>query len=59
MLVARLPAVGAPSELLKGFPALEGKRAIGGKPTAFLCKRGACEAPTSDPAVLRRALAAF
>lgn len=59
VLVARLPAAGAPDALLKDFPALEGKRAIGDKPTAFLCKRGACEAPTSDPAALRRALAAF
>ncbi len=59
VVVARLPAAGAPGELLKEFPALEGKRAIGDKPTAFLCKRGACEAPTSDPAALRRALATF
>ena len=53
VLVARVPAAGAPEALIKGFPALEGKKAIGDKPTAFLCKRGACEAPTSDPAVLR------
>jgi uncharacterized protein len=59
VLVARVPAAGAPEALIKGFPALEGKKAIGGKPTAFLCKRGACEAPTGDPAALRRALAAF
>lgn len=59
VLVARLPAAGAPDALLKEFPALEGKRALGEKPTAFLCKRGACEAPTSDPAALRRALSAF
>jgi hypothetical protein len=59
VLVARVPAAGAPEALIKGFPALEGKKAIGERPTAFLCKRGACEAPTSDPAALRRALAAF
>jgi hypothetical protein len=59
VLVARVPAAGAPEALIKGFPALEGKKAIGDKPTAFVCKRGACEAPTSDPAALRRALAAF
>jgi hypothetical protein len=59
VLVARVPAAGAPGALIKGFPALEGKKAIGDVPTAFLCKRGACEAPTGDPAVLRRALAAF
>ncbi|MEP7126012.1 MAG: thioredoxin domain-containing protein [Byssovorax sp.] len=59
VLVARVPAAGAPEALIRGFPALEGKKAIGDKPTAFLCKRGACEAPTSDPAALRRALAAF
>jgi hypothetical protein len=59
VLVARVPEAGAPEALIKGFPALEGKKAIGDKPTAFLCKRGACEAPTSDPAALRRALGAF
>jgi hypothetical protein len=57
--VARVPAAGLPEALIKGFPALEGKKAIGEKPTAFVCKRGACEAPTSDPAALRKALAAF
>jgi hypothetical protein len=59
VLVARVPASGLPEALIKGFPALEGKKAIGEKPTAFVCKRGACEAPTSDPAALRKALAAF
>ena len=57
--VIRRESSRGPEALIKGFPALEGKKAIGEKPTAFVCKRGACEAPTSDPAALRRALAAF
>jgi len=32
-------------------PWLEGKRALGGKATAYVCERGRCELPTSDPAV--------
>ncbi|MCB9751941.1 MAG: thioredoxin domain-containing protein [Myxococcales bacterium] len=44
-------------ENLSLVPALEGKRALGGEPTAYVCERGRCELPTSDPAVLRRQLA--
>jgi hypothetical protein len=58
VLVVLLPAAGAPPELARDFPALAGKIALSGKPTAFVCERGACEAPTGDPGVLRRQLAA-
>jgi len=37
-------------------PLLEEKATIGGAPTAFVCERGRCELPTSDPEVLRRQL---
>jgi uncharacterized protein YyaL (SSP411 family) len=37
-------------------PLLEDKRARGGKPTAYVCERGACELPTSDPQVLAKQL---
>ena len=30
-------------------PLLEGKKAMGGLSTAFVCEKGLCEAPTSDP----------
>ncbi|MEX2304397.1 MAG: thioredoxin domain-containing protein, partial [Bryobacterales bacterium] len=33
-------------------PLLKDKRAIGGRPTAYVCERRICELPTSDPAVL-------
>jgi hypothetical protein len=33
-------------------PLLEGKRAIGGRPTVYVCEQRICELPTSDPAVL-------
>jgi uncharacterized protein YyaL (SSP411 family) len=29
---------------------IEGKTALGGKPTAYVCERGACQLPTHDPA---------
>jgi uncharacterized protein YyaL (SSP411 family) len=53
-LPVRLPAAGFEGP---GFPALAGKRALKGKPTAFVCERGSCQAPTSDPAKLRQQLA--
>ncbi len=37
-------------------PLLEGKSAIRGKPTAFVCEHYACQAPTNDPQVLAKAL---
>ena len=39
------------------MPMLEGKLAIGGKATAFVCEKGHCELPTSAPEVLRKQLA--
>ena len=35
-------------------PWLEGKRAIQGKPTAYVCERGRCELPTSSPSVFAK-----
>ena len=37
------------SELKQHIPLLDGKLAIKGKATAFVCERGRCELPTSDP----------
>ena len=37
-------------------PWLEGKKAIGGKATAYVCERGRCELPTSRPAAFARQL---
>jgi hypothetical protein len=35
-------------------PWLEGKRAIRGQPTAYVCERGRCELPTSKPSVFAK-----
>jgi uncharacterized protein YyaL (SSP411 family) len=35
-------------------PWLEGKRAIGGKSTAYVCERGRCDLPTPNPAVFQK-----
>ena len=50
-----IPATGLEGDR---YPALEGKRALKDKPTAFVCERGSCQAPTSDPAKLRKQLEA-
>jgi uncharacterized protein YyaL (SSP411 family) len=34
-------------------PLVEGKEAIGGRPTAYVCEQRRCELPTSDPEELR------
>jgi hypothetical protein len=39
------------------MPWLAEKRALDGRTTAYVCTHGACELPTSDPAVLARQLA--
>ncbi len=41
----------------KVIPLLEGKRAIGGKPTAYVCEQRVCELPTSDPAIFAKQIA--
>jgi uncharacterized protein len=38
-------------------PLLEGKTAIGGRPTAYLCRNFVCDMPTTNPSDLRRSLA--
>lgn len=38
------------------LPWLDGKLALAGRPTAFVCERGACKLPTSSPDELARQL---
>ena len=58
VFIARVGADGVSASDAARWPALAGKRAQAGIATAFLCTRGSCRAPTSDPAVLRTQLAA-
>ena len=53
-VVSQLPAAGAAADLLKLAPALEGKVAIGGQATAYVCEFGTCQAPTQDGAEMMR-----
>ena len=39
------------------IPLFEGKRAIDGRTTAYVCRKGVCKRPTSDPSELARQLA--
>jgi uncharacterized protein YyaL (SSP411 family) len=57
VLPVLLPGAGAPAELVRDFPALAGKNALHERPTAYVCRHGACDAPTDDPVALRRKLA--
>jgi uncharacterized protein YyaL (SSP411 family) len=43
--------------LAKVAPFVEGKVATGGKATAYVCERGACQLPTHDPSALAAQLA--
>lgn len=43
-------------ELARLVPGLEGKTALRGATTAFVCERGRCELPTSEPEVFARQL---
>ena len=38
------------------LPLLAGREAIGGKPTAYVCRNYACDLPVTDRAALRRQL---
>jgi uncharacterized protein YyaL (SSP411 family) len=39
-----------------GIPLLEGRGAVDGKPTAYVCRNYACELPVTDPGALARQL---
>ncbi|MBD0677038.1 hypothetical protein, partial [Streptomyces sp. CBMA156] len=49
-------AVGAPGEA--EVPLLADRPLVGGAPAAYVCRHFACDAPTTDPAVLAEKLGA-
>ncbi len=51
-LITSREAAGGP--LSKRVPWAKDKPTKGGKPTAYVCERGSCDLPTSDPAVFRK-----
>jgi uncharacterized protein len=44
------------ASLARVAPVVEGKVAVGGRPTAYVCERGACQAPATDAAALAERL---
>jgi uncharacterized protein YyaL (SSP411 family) len=55
--VFAIAAEGAKRDRLSELvPSLVGKSALGGRITAFVCERGRCQSPTSDPEVFERQL---
>jgi uncharacterized protein YyaL (SSP411 family) len=52
----RLVLAGAPATEGSAVPLLEGRDARGGRATAYLCERFACQAPVDDPDALRALL---
>ena len=55
----KVMALRAPSEdaeIEKKIPLLEGKKAIGGATTVYLCRNYTCDAPLTDPAAVKERL---
>ncbi|HVZ30976.1 MAG TPA: DUF255 domain-containing protein, partial [Polyangiaceae bacterium] len=53
-----LPSSARARELESALPTLDGKHDEGGRALAYVCERGTCQAPTSDPATFERELRA-
>ncbi len=57
-VVSQVPATGPDARLAEIAPALIGKTSRRGRPVAYVCDFGVCQAPTSDPVQLREQLLA-
>ncbi len=55
-VLTTVPAKGPSDKLQKLAPALEGKKAVAGQATAYVCEFGTCQAPTQDAAVMLKQL---
>ena len=55
--VPSLVMAGGVGEAARGIALMEGREALGGRATAYVCRNYACDVPTSDPAVLSAQLA--
>jgi uncharacterized protein len=53
-VLIRVPALGPPPELQELLPSTAHKTALAGFPTAYVCRFGSCQTPTTDPGVLRQ-----
>lgn len=58
VLPMQVPAAGPDANTLARQPVLQGKQQAGDKPTAFVCKKGSCNAPTSDPQEMLKQISA-
>ena len=56
VVMLQVPAAGPDDAASSVMPSTKGKTARDGKPTAYVCRFGACDAPTRDPEELRRQL---
>jgi uncharacterized protein len=55
--VVPVPAAGVEPDVAREFPLLAGKTAVGGKPAAYVCRRGTCGEPAVTAEVLMGQLA--
>jgi uncharacterized protein YyaL (SSP411 family) len=55
-VLLQIPAAGPDAEQQKLLPALEGKQALQGKATGYVCEHGSCQIPSQDPARFKQQL---